>query len=407
MKGSISATLLGLACVLSSRSATAGVRVVAPSGAAYTQISAAVNAAVDDDVILVKSGTYAGFTIANKSLAVVADTGASVNIQQQVRVQSLAATRSVVLAGLRVFPIANAMADALVVSGNAGSVRVERCDLRGPYMTTTSLPIPIFAHGAFVESSTDVAFVDCSLRGGTSTEYEGIHGLYSTTASIALHRTSLHGSLGGGADYYGYWGGDGAYLLGATLVVSSGCQFLGGPAATGSLVCWGGGDGIGAFETTQVFVQDSLLAPGRPAGCPSTVTTGLPYRLGPNATLTPVVGRARELHGPSLTREQHSLEMQFFGEPADRVELVLADGLRFQHRPDQHGVSLVRRRGASVVVSVGMIAGDGTLNWSLPIGELGPGVESSTIHAQAYFTDAAGSVFLSSPAELVLLDGAY
>ena len=39
-------------------SAFAGVLTVAPAGAQYTQIQAAVNAAVSDDVILISTGNY-------------------------------------------------------------------------------------------------------------------------------------------------------------------------------------------------------------------------------------------------------------------------------------------------------------------------------------------------------------
>ena len=67
----------------------------------YLQISAAVAAAASGDTLLVKSGTYAAFTVdGEKSLSVVADTGASVTVDGTVAVKNLAATQTVLLSGL-------------------------------------------------------------------------------------------------------------------------------------------------------------------------------------------------------------------------------------------------------------------------------------------------------------------
>src|SRR5262245_39846206 len=44
----------------------------------FTTIQAAVNAAADGDMVLVKSGTYADFTVSAKSLVIEADAGSSI-----------------------------------------------------------------------------------------------------------------------------------------------------------------------------------------------------------------------------------------------------------------------------------------------------------------------------------------
>src|SRR5690349_10730879 len=55
-------------------------------GGNFTQIQPAVAAAGDGDAILIKAGSYAGFATGDKSISVVADTGATVVVQGQVSV---------------------------------------------------------------------------------------------------------------------------------------------------------------------------------------------------------------------------------------------------------------------------------------------------------------------------------
>src|SRR5688572_18660193 len=81
--------------------AAAGVLVVdASGGGAFTDLPAAVAAAADGDILLLKSGAYTAPTIANKALDVVADTGASVVVQGPFAVTDLTATRAVTITGV-------------------------------------------------------------------------------------------------------------------------------------------------------------------------------------------------------------------------------------------------------------------------------------------------------------------
>src|SRR5688572_17225523 len=91
------ALLIGIAMV-----ARAGnVHVVDLHGTGLTQIQSGVDAAVDGDVVLVKSGTYASFVVPNKGLAIVADTGADVRVLGAIRARNLAAGKTLLLANLR------------------------------------------------------------------------------------------------------------------------------------------------------------------------------------------------------------------------------------------------------------------------------------------------------------------
>jgi hypothetical protein len=54
--------------------------VAAGGGGASTDVQAAVNAAVDGDVLLIEAGNDAAVEVNDKNLALVADTGANVHI---------------------------------------------------------------------------------------------------------------------------------------------------------------------------------------------------------------------------------------------------------------------------------------------------------------------------------------
>lgn len=71
-------------------------------GVQFSDIAPAVAAASDGDLILVKSGTYSGFDIHHRSLSVVADIGAMVEIVGRVQVSALAAANRALLRGLKV-----------------------------------------------------------------------------------------------------------------------------------------------------------------------------------------------------------------------------------------------------------------------------------------------------------------
>src|SRR5260221_5846410 len=93
-----------------------------------TDIERAVNAAVDGDAILVKSGSYAGIYIGDKTLSIVADTGAVVVVQGQVSVNYLSANRSVLVAGLQ---IGSVNSSAVWIRYSPGGVRLHDCTIVG------------------------------------------------------------------------------------------------------------------------------------------------------------------------------------------------------------------------------------------------------------------------------------
>src|SRR6187455_3129144 len=124
-----------LALLLLAPLAGADVRVVSSTGP-YTQIQAAVNAASDGDLVLVKPGpVYVGFHVQAKSLSIVADAGAgTVPVFGTMIVSDLAAGQTVSLSGFVVNATAagtEGLHYAFFASNNQGSVRCQRCWLNG------------------------------------------------------------------------------------------------------------------------------------------------------------------------------------------------------------------------------------------------------------------------------------
>src|SRR5688572_20931567 len=83
-------------------SADAGVTVVAPTGGEHASIADAVDAAPDGEIVLVRAGAYGSFAIHGKSVHVVADAGALVEVHGSVLVDLLPAGGTVTLQGLRI-----------------------------------------------------------------------------------------------------------------------------------------------------------------------------------------------------------------------------------------------------------------------------------------------------------------
>lgn len=263
-----------LAIPLVSLPATAGVLVVAPSGAPFTQIQTAVDAASDGDVVLVKSGTYASFVIRNQELAIVADTNATVNVDGAIRVSGVAATRSVLLSGLH--STGNALTDetrhGLFARNCAGALRVIGCELSGiPLPLGVAFPgypnshyqfllAPCYGgQGAQIEGCLDVAFVGCTLRGSDAPPTSGYGGfgtrpnggntdggsaLYAHQSQVALADNTLTGGRSGVWGFAGYaqcepppYANPNGYLGAAgegcrsnlSFVFASHCTFTGAP----------------------------------------------------------------------------------------------------------------------------------------------------------------------------------
>ncbi|MBI5361682.1 MAG: hypothetical protein HZA53_00795 [Planctomycetes bacterium] len=404
--------------------AAASVLVVdASGGGAYTTVAAAVSAAHDDDVVLVRSGTYGAFTVNDKAIDLVADVAASVRIDGRVRIRNLAATRTATLTGFELRGLTSG--NALLVDGNAGSVRVQGCTILGG----EGIDCGATSYGGtavVVQNSVDVAFARSTLRGGDSGEAillgdQAGHGIVATDSRVALHQCTVRGGAGSAFTYlcgyaYGYvlggQGGQGLAIVGSATCLVATSQLFGGdggdslPPATQHTGC--GGIAFASYATAGSVVRtlDTSFAAGASgAGAPACPPAPPVFTSG-----VPVVGfpgSGRRLSASRVTREHGSVRIDVLGVPGDRVELVFAERGGFAPSDPLRGVRLLARNAPSLVLQAGTIGASGRLSVAWTVGELGPGVESRRLLAQAACIDAGGVTTMTGAETIVLLDSAF
>ena len=206
---------------------------VGASGADFTQIQPAVDAAADGDLILVKPGSYVQFAINERSLTVFAKQPGSVSIAGAVRIMNLAPGHRVTL--MNVSASANEE-HALRLALNQGAVRI-----RGGSWTGMNVGAAALRNEAVrATQCADVVLSGCTLQGGGglfASQHEGGAGLFARESTIALYDCTVKGGLGawgasGSNGKAGSRGGAGARIEGGFLFASNG-SFTGGPGGNG------------------------------------------------------------------------------------------------------------------------------------------------------------------------------
>ena len=399
--------------------AQADVLVVAPSGAPYTQPQAAVTAAVNGDTILIKPGTYNGFTLNAKALDIIADVEGSVTLNSLIQVQNIGPGQDVLIAGIRYRPL------SLRLSACAGSVRLVGLVTLPPFNTGS------VQSALELSNCADVAVLRCTLTGAPSfggfPSNPGV-GLNCYQSNVAIYDSVVRGGDGSDGGFIGtntfppIAGAAGAFLEGASQLLASKSEFRAGAGGDGtSGYCFGGvvGGGAGAqggiglvvpasaqarlLNSTTVGGAGGLGGAGNACGAP-------PGTDGPSGANTS--GIVEILAGPSaslgcafVVREQNTLNMTVDGSAGDEVFLLMALQSQWSLQLPFQGVQLVgpavRRK------FLGTIGASGSLQHAEFYGELGVGLESRTWHVQALLRDTSGNVRLGSAAVYVVLDSAF
>lgn len=415
-----------LACFARSAAAS-NVQVVAPSGAAFTNIQAAADASVDGDVVLVKTGTYPGFNLIGKSISVVADVGANVTIDGAIRVRNC--TGPVLLAGLTATgkeSTVEAERFGLAASTNTGALRVEHCTLRGA--ATFPATYCNSRHGASVRACPNVAFVGCTLEGSVLYGDGRQAGLFASESSVAIHDTTSRG--GSSLCAFGYTGvaGDDGLDNDNSFVFAEHSSLSGGDGGHASCLDGArGGDGVHASgAAASVVLLDCPTSAGAaglgntPYACPCSNCFHLDCTLCNNdgsagqatsavsgATIQTVNGVYRRLDGPNVVRETQPVNVTVFGQPGEKAALLLGHDATFQWTPQWSGVQLVAAPSVARYLLIGTLPANGMLNFALPTRALPVGVQSDVLRAQALLTDGSGTARWSGSLDVVVLDSAF
>ena len=403
--------------------ASGGVIQVGSLSGGYDEIQAAVDAAQPGDLILVRTGTYAGFVVDGKRLSIVADAGAIVQVAGSVVIQNLPASGFVLLSGLNVAVPGSAASSppGLELLGNAGFVRLSDCEFRGAQgasnasnVSNCSLVGP-GSNGVEIAGSARVLFQDCALIGGIGgTAFKkckggpGGDGLVTQTSPVALYDCTIRGGTGGRAsDTLGDGGKGGTGGTGCRVldygIFAGGCDVDGGQGGYG-LSGGDGGNGLFVSPAAQAQLLDNFIQPG--FGALGEIgewgDDGL-AQLG-GGVFNNLPGSARKCSSAHLAPDGGVLEVEVIGEPGDRVWIAMTPAPGFLFVPSLEGVRTYSMPAWLMRAPAGVLPASGTLTLSVPLVDQLPGEPARHRFAQGLVISASGDARLGSPLDVVTLD---
>ena len=417
----LAGTLLLIAAPLAG--AQGPVLVVDPGGGPgvdYLDLQPAIDGAADGSTLLVQEGSYTSFTIDGKSLAIVADVGASVTTGA-VAIVNLAAGQFVHLRGIRA-EVSGIPFRLLTLENNAGSIWIEESRF-----VPEIVQIPVKSAGdtdvaAWIRNSATVLLVRSEISGheplpGGAVGSDVTEGLVSIDSDVALYDCQVTGGKGVtseplfGAFYDGTTGETGVRVEGG-FFFASGTTIVGGAGGDGALsatgACTNGGEGgVGLLTDGNepvVVLFDSTVAGGSgglaggvsctdgAAGAPSMILAG---------ELTVPPGEARGMEAWSPTPESQPSLLTYAGEPGDLVVLAAGAAPAFAYWQALAGVRLTT---PFVFVPQGIVNPAGELSVVIPPPGLAPGTAAAMFHLQPVFLDGAGALWLGAPSTMVVLD---
>lgn len=402
--------LVALALPLLATAASAG-HVIVVSHSVH--LASALSTAQDGDIILMQSAVYGPqlflppFTASGKSVSLVADAGARVEIGTTVTLENASSATPALLQGVT-FAQFSAISPLLVVRNMPGAVWIDRCDVavQFEYPFTFSSMTP-----ALVDNCAALVVHDSSFRGASGTQLQpGGDGLRVNASNSAFYECSFQGGSGGEKKA----GGNGLQLVGGTSFLS-GSSFAGGNGDDGWFdpgnpnACFdgtAGGDGLllSSGASAKALALSGVGGNGGSAGgvCHAGAP-GVPFDTA-NGTLTTLATNARNLEVSSPVREGETLTWTLTGNPGELAFLDYGGQPGFLDLPAWNGMLLLAP--PFFIAFAGVVPASGELSGSIPIHELGPGVEGAIVWAQSGFFDGA-AVFQSATSATLLLDQAF
>jgi hypothetical protein len=410
------APLLGL--VSAGSALGQNVLVVADAGP-YTTVQSAIDAALEGDVILVRTRTWGGFVIDAKSLTVVDDSqslppGGTWTFVGEVK--NLAASQSVSIRGFR--PAAAGGVTRLAFGGCAGPVLVEDCVLDNFNNTLPSFFQQEQAAGVY--NCASVTFRNCTLRGSIPSSsvptQVGGNGLYIVGSQVVVVDCTLTGGQGSfGFPVAPGAGGHGAHVDWGSSLWALQSTFKGGQGgfAPGAINPSGaGGDGLHAeASATLVTLVSCTAIPGPPG-----VSNATPPLYGPpgddldvQCPLQQTTTAVKRFAAASPVHETGALQ---FDAECGAVNILYLFGA---DRPGNalfvagvEGALLFDLASSWVIELTGGTPCSGQVSYSFPVPPNVPALEALTFTVQPLFTDSSFStLFLGAPSTFAILDSVY
>ncbi|MCB9916042.1 MAG: hypothetical protein H6828_13010 [Planctomycetes bacterium] len=414
---------LALSSLFAALATAEGVHNLSTPGAtpAY-DLQAALDAALDGDVLLLAGGVYDGFTLDGKGVHLYAATGQVVQVHGTVRIAHVPSASSVVLSGLVFVGPDNvdelpAVSPALALDSCDGHVRLDGCTVLGGDGIDDPQVVGWPGEDALVvQSCAQVLVVASSLVGGNGSQHpfdccaaggDGGAGLRATASPLALYDSQV---LGGDGGQNGTAGGSGApgLLASQADVIASGALFVGGDGGDGTdfIVTSGGdgGDGLALLGNQRAYLFDCALQGGAlgrsllPGAGPDGVA-GKPYTgVAPPVTW---LGPARCLGVSAVRADDVTVRLQLEGEPGDKVWAHFGDKLDFApYGAAPRGVLALSPR-VTLPVTVLPASGTATVLFTLPSAAL-LGADATSI-VQLEVISPAGTRELGAPRHVLTL----
>lgn len=429
---------LSLALLLATATPTlAGdVHIVDSSGAGdYPTIQQALNNAADEDLILVRPGSYPSFVVDDLDISIIAD-GGTVSTGT-VRVRDLSAGKTLVIDGLNAVGASSTSPSASRGAwfiNCSGSIRVQHSSLEAGDSNNTSGESGWA--GAHVESCLDVSFTECTLKGSvdsgaygdnSNTLFAGGDGLHIVQSLVSVFASEVIASDGHHSTLYdGGCGGDGVHLSSGSQLIAHSSDFRGGDGGGTSFdFGWGGdgGDGVRSIGSSTAALIGCTLFAGQGAwGSGGCVWCGGGEDGSPSSgsSITSSLGDPRELCLLGQTgalREGASVTVNLNGYLGSRATMLYSRGsdrrtLSTPQRLLLLAFPLIRLLPAPAPrpISLDLPAENHLGTWStsslsvtFKAGSLGPGVEGERILTQALHRPTSGPWNLGAPTALFVV----
>lgn len=377
----------------------------------YLDLPAAIAAANEGDILLVAPGSYSGFTIDGKSVAIFAEPGTLVQIQGDIAIKNLAANQRAILAGLTLDQSANIAPSPASVSAHdcAGCVWLDGCSIAS-------------GHGANIYSgqadpgATSFDLVNAKSVVVTSTQLSGGVGgiVYTSTCcsssgpgGFALHLVSSRASvadsnlIGGDAAGGGFVAIDGTPACevdnDSTVFLTS-SNLVGGDGGSGYNVVGHGASAIDVIGPNGLaFALASTFVGGKAGsnGVSAPPITGI---------VTKQSGTARHVTYPSFADDGAANSISLQGVAGDALRVGLAKNSSWQLRVPAHGVWDLPYPSPLTKSALGHADANGALTVDLPKIVLGSSEWARVEFVQGFVTATDGSSFFTEPKPLLVLN---
>ena len=405
--------LIGLAAPLVANAGTITVGPTAGPGIDFTTIQGAIDAAVEDDLIVVVGGGYQEhLLIHGKSLTLVGQSNPTIFLNEDTAasapnftIENLGPNQEVHLINFNLARFGGPSAESIFINRNEGRVWLEEI-----IVDTYN------GHGMRVTNSQNVVLSQVSLQSNLAhTDSFGAHhpsvGLIvedgSSVDAFQSQATGSHGHPLFGTTTFPIPGGDGVVVIDSSLRLTA-CSMLAGTGGT----LFTGSCSMGAEAGSALVIRSQGGATPQVTSRGSTITGSGPGHFDPGCGPTPPIpptiddplgilallpGKARTLAMPGLPTPLGALEFQVQGAAGDLWFLYV--GLEKANALPISGLTgnLFISPATSFSVLSGTLdqAGFGGLAVTFP----NPGFPI-LLHTQALFVDTAGGFWVSGPSTM-------